>query len=112
MAAAAAVVGVKAIAAAGARAGHTGAAGSANGQARQERRTIDDPRRRNFRIVLREPFVDAFKKLDRDGCRHRNFDDCSRVVKGAGSGIPHAIGPFACRVAGIGQDLMQRADAE
>src|SRR5262249_30914620 len=112
MAAAAAVVGIKAITAPGARAGHGRAARRADGEPRQKRWTVDDPRRGNFRIVVRQPLLDAFKKFDRDDSRHGDFDDGSGIVERAGSGIPHSIGPFARRVAGIGQDLMHRADAE
>jgi len=112
MAAAAAVIGIGAIAAAGARTGHAGAARSANGKAGQERRAIDDPRRGYFRVVLRQPLFDALKKLDRNDGRHGNFDDVSGVMKDAGFRIPQAVGPFACRVAAIGQDFVQLADAE
>jgi len=48
MAAAAAVIGIGAITAAGARTSHAGAARSANGKAGQERRAIDDPRWGSF----------------------------------------------------------------
>jgi hypothetical protein len=52
MAIAAAVIGIKAIAAAGARAGHGRAARCADSEPRQKRWTVDDPRRGDFRIVL------------------------------------------------------------
>jgi hypothetical protein len=63
-------------------------------------------------IVHREVSLNALKQRYQDNGLNRNVDDERWTVKLAGARVPLAKCPFACRIACIGQDLLQGTDAE
>ena len=91
---------------------HAGTTRRANGNAGEQRGAVHNPRRRGLRIVLRKLRTYSFSGAGIDQNGHRNHDDFRRIVLTAIARIPLAIGPQPGRVARIGQNLVDRPDAE
>src|ERR1035437_226672 len=112
LASGAAIVRVGFPAAVGSRPGHAGATRSADGNAGQQGWSVHDPRRRGPRIVLSQFCLRPLENVRLDQSWDRDFNDGRRIVLTAIAGIALAVGPQSRCVASIGQNLMNRSNAE
>jgi hypothetical protein len=94
------------------RYGHSRPAGSANRGAREQGWTVDHARRRRLGIVLREFRLHPLEVVLLDQNWDRDIDDAGRIMRAAITRAAHAVGPLACGIASVGQDLVHRPDAE
>src|SRR5690606_36591015 len=81
------------------------------GKSRQQDRTVDDAGRRHLRIVGSKPGLDLIEQELVDDRRNGDLDYFALRLLLPSLRRPHIVFP-AADIGGIGEDQMQRADAE